>query len=133
MSREEADDRYMAALDRFAEEDWEGAIALFQQSAAADPTYLDAWHGIARACFEARETRPDLLDLAIDAAQRIVAIDPDDVAAYSTLSQCYVWKGDKDTAEHWGGKARVAGWKQQLKDDKRKQRGEGPDPDKQIG
>ena len=63
---------------------------------------------------------PSLLDVAVKAALKIVDLDPDDVTAYSTLSQIYVWKGDKDTAEHWGGKARVAGWKQQLKRDKAK-------------
>jgi tetratricopeptide (TPR) repeat protein len=114
-----ADDLYMEGLDRFADEDWEGALGLFRRAVEADPACVDAWHGIARACFECRESRPDLLEEAIEAAKKVVGIDPDDVTAYSTLSQCYVWKGDKDTAEHWGGKARVAGWKQQLKRDKK--------------
>jgi len=117
------DDLYMQALDHFAEEDYVAAVKSFQAVVEQDPEYIDAYHGIARACFEAREEHPELLEAAIEAAQKIVAIDPDDVTAYSTLSQIYVWKGDKDTAEMWGGKARVAGWKQQLKRDK--SRGDG--------
>jgi tetratricopeptide (TPR) repeat protein len=118
----DVDELYFEGLDRFAEEDYSGAIEWFQKAAAEDADYVDAYHGIARAAFEARESSPELLEVAIEAALKIVALDPDDVTAYSTLSQIYVWKGDKDTAEHWGGKARVAGWKQQLKRDK----GEGP-------
>jgi len=114
----DVDELYMEGLDRFAEEDYAGAVEWFRKATAEDDTYLDAYHGIARACFEGREQDPSMLDAAIEAALRIVELDPDDVTAYSTLSQIYVWKGDKDTAEHWGGKARVAGWKQQLKRDK---------------
>lgn len=116
----DVDELYMEGLDRFADEDYPGAVEWFRKAAAEDPNYLDAYHGIARACFEGREDDPSLLDFAIEAALKIVELDPDDVTAYSTLSQIYVWKGDKDTAEHWGGKARVAGWKQQLKRDKAK-------------
>ncbi len=116
----DVDELYMEGLDRFADEDWAGAIEWFQKAVEADASYLDAYHGIARAAFEAREANPELLDVAAEAAVKITELDPDDVTAYSTLSQIFVWKGDKETAEHWGGKARVAGWKQQLKRDKKK-------------
>lgn len=114
----DAEDLYFEGLDLFAEQDWVGAVAKFKESAAADPTYVDAFHGIARACFEGREDDDSLLEDAIAAALKIVELTPDDVTGYSTLSQVYVWKGDKDTAEMWGGKARVAGWKDQLLEDR---------------
>ena len=119
----DADDLYFEGLDRFAEEDWQGAIERFKAAAEVDPDYVDAYHGIARASFEGREADPALLDDAIVAAKRIIELTPGDVTAYSTLSQCYVWKGDKDTAEFWGNKARIAGWKDQLTDDKRRREG----------
>ena len=119
----DVDDLYMEGLDLFADEDYRGAVAAFRKVTDIEPTYIDAWHGIARASFEARETDPALLDDAIYAATKAVELDPDDVTAYSTLSQVYVFKGDKDTAEHWGGKARLAGWKQQLTRDKKKRTG----------
>ena len=123
-----ADELYMEGLDQFADGNWVAAISLFEQSARADPNSTEALHGIARACFEARETMPELLDKAIEASLKIVEREPNDVTAYSTLSQCYVWKGDKDTAEHWGGKARIAGWKSQLKEDKKPP----PNPKKKL-
>ena len=60
-------------------------------------------------------------------------LDPNDVTAYSTLSQCYVFKGDKDTAEEWGAKARVAGWKQQLVRDKKKRDGRLQEEGERLG
>ncbi len=116
----DADDLYMDGLDLFAEEKWQEAVESFRSVLKVDASYLDAYHGIARACFEAREQNPELLDEAIEAAKKIVELDPDDVTGYSTLSQIYVWKGDKDTAEMWGAKARVAGWKDQLRSDKKR-------------
>jgi len=119
----DAEDLYFEGLDEFADQNWAAAVVKFKESAAADPSYVDAYHGIARACFEGREEDPSLLDAAIEAALKIVELTPNDVTGYSTLSQCYVWKGDKDTAEHWGNKARIAGWKDQLKEDKAKREG----------
>ncbi len=124
------DDMYMEGLDLFADEKYRAAVEAFRKVTDVDPTYIDAWHGIARASFEAREVDPALLDDAIFAATRVIELDPDDVTAYSTLSQVYVFKGDKETAEHWGGKARVAGWKQQLVRDKKKRSGVLPDDNK---
>ena len=118
-----ADDLYMDGLDLFAAGDFAGAVRLFEEVVELDSTYVDAFHGIARACFESREADPSNLDKAIAAAKRVVELDPDDITAYSTLSQCYVWKDDKATAEFWGNKARVAGWKDQLRDEKRKPKG----------
>jgi cytochrome c-type biogenesis protein CcmH/NrfG len=129
MSMPDVDELYMDGLDRFADEDYRSAIDLFRQAAELDPAYVDAWHGIARAAFEAREQDPELLDQAIDAAHRILDLDPDDVTAYSTLSQIYVFKGDQLNAEMWGGKARIAGWKQQLLTDKKRKSGDPPDDD----
>jgi len=105
----------MTAMDHFTQKRYDEAASEFRLALALDGGYLLAWHGLARALFEARR-----LDEAIEAAKRITELDPDDVTAYSTLSQCYVHKDDKETAEHWGNRARMAGWKQQLREDKRK-------------
>jgi Tfp pilus assembly protein PilF len=48
-------------------------------------------------------------------AQRIAEIDPDDVLAHTSLSVLYQKKGMIPEAEAEGAKARVLGWKQQLK------------------
>src|ERR1039458_9112979 len=60
---------------------------------------------------------PDLqrYDEAIEVAQQITELDPDDVLAHPSLSVLYQKKGMIPEAEAEGAKARVLGWKQQLK------------------
>ena len=108
--RQKAEDHYYAALDLFAEGELEGSLREYELSTAADPTFTEALHGMAR-------TLQDLnrLDEAIAVANRIAEIDPDDVLAHTSLSVLYQKKGMVPEAEAEGNKARVLGWKQQLK------------------
>jgi Flp pilus assembly protein TadD len=105
-----AEDHYFAALDLVAEGDHERALAEYQKSLDADPGFLEAMHGMARALQDLNR-----LDEAIAVAQRITAIDPDDILAHTSLSVCYQKKGMIPEAEAEGNKARILGWKQQLK------------------
>ena len=54
-------------------------------------------------------------DEAIEVAQQISALDPDDVLAHTSLSILYQKKGMVPEAEAEANKARILGWKQQLK------------------
>jgi Flp pilus assembly protein TadD len=54
-------------------------------------------------------------DEAIAAATRITQLDPDDVLAHTSLSVLYQKKGMIPEAEEEANKARILGWKQQLK------------------
>ena len=85
----EAEDRYYAALDLVAEGHHEQAVTEYEKSVAADPTFTDALHGLSRALQDLNR-----LDEAIAVSNRI-----------SELPE----------AEAEGNKARVLGWKQQLK------------------
>ena len=109
-TRQKAEDHYYAALDLFAEGELEGSLREYELSVAADPTFTEALHGMAR-------TLQDLnrLDEAIVVASKIAEIDPDDVLAHTSLSVLYQKKGMVPEAEAEGNKARVLGWKQQLK------------------
>ncbi len=109
-ARQEAEDSYYAALDLMAEGHKEKAVAAYRKSLEADPTFTEAMHGLARALQDLER-----YDEAISVAHRIAEIDPDDVLAHTSLSVLYQKKGMISEAEAEGAKARVLGWKQQLK------------------
>ena len=116
-ARQQAEDSYYSALDHYAEGRLTEAIAEFKAALASDPTFVDAMHGLARVYQDSEE-----FDRAIEVANRIVDFDPDDVLAHTSLSILYQRKGMVAEAEAEGAKARVLGWKQQLK------RGKTPQP-----
>ena len=109
-ARQKAEDRYYAALDMMAEGHLEQAVAACRESIEIDPSFTEAMHGLARALQDLGR-----YDEAIAVAQRIAEIDPDDVLARTSLSVLYQKKGMIAEAEAEGAKARVLGWKQQLK------------------
>jgi tetratricopeptide (TPR) repeat protein len=109
-ARQTAENHYYAALDLVAEGHHEQAVEQYQKSLAADPGFTEAMHGLARALQDL-----DRLDQAIAVAKRIAELDPDDVLAHTSLSVLYQKKGMIPEAEAEGNKARVLGWKQQLK------------------
>jgi tetratricopeptide (TPR) repeat protein len=109
-ARQKAEDHYYAALDLMADGKLDDAVAAYQQSLAADPTFTEAMHGLARVLQDLQR-----YDAAIEVAQRIAEVDPDDVLAHTSLSVLYQKKGMIPEAEAEGAKARVLGWKQQLK------------------
>ncbi len=111
--RQTAEDHYYAALDFYAAGQAEQAIAEYRAAVEADPSFLDALHGLARAYQDLQR-----YDEAIEVARQIAERDPDDVLAHTSLSILYQKKGMVPEAEAEAAKARVLGWKQQLKEGK---------------
>jgi tetratricopeptide (TPR) repeat protein len=109
-ARRNAEDHYYSALDLFAEGKQEEALEEYRKSVAADATFTEALHGMARTLQDL-----DRLDEAIEVSKRIAELDPDDVLAHTSLSVLYQKKGLVPEAEAEANKARVLGWKQQLK------------------
>ena len=109
-AREKAEDHYYAALDLFADGKHERAVEEYRKSLEADPNYTEAMHGMARALQDLNR-----LDEAIAIANRIAEVDPNDVLAHTSLSVLYQKKGMIPEAEEEANKARILGWKQQLK------------------
>ncbi|MGO9088721.1 MAG: tetratricopeptide repeat protein [Candidatus Sulfotelmatobacter sp.] len=109
-ARQQAEDYYYSALDLMAEGKLEEAVAQYRESLDADPTFTEAMHGLARALQDLER-----YDEAIAVAQQMAEMDPDDVLAHTSLSVLYQKKGMIAEAEAEGAKARVLGWKQQLK------------------
>jgi tetratricopeptide (TPR) repeat protein len=108
--RQKAEDQYYAALDLMADGKLEDAVTAYRDSLAIDPTFTEAMHGLARALQDLQR-----YDQAIEVALKITELDPDDVLAHTSLSVLYQKKGMIPEAEAEGAKARVLGWKQQLK------------------
>jgi tetratricopeptide (TPR) repeat protein len=109
-TRQQAEEHYYAALDLMAEGKLEEAVAAYRESLRVDPRFTEAMHGLARALQDLER-----YDEAIAIAQQITELDPDDVLAHTSLSVLYQKKGMSPEAEAEGAKARVLGWKQQLK------------------
>jgi len=112
--RQKAEDHYYAALDLMADGKLEDAVAAYRESLAVDPAFTEAMHGLARALQDLQR-----YDEAIGVAQKITELDPDDVLAHTSLSVLYQKKGMIPEAEAEGNKARILGWKQQLRKDKK--------------
>jgi Tfp pilus assembly protein PilF len=114
-ARDAAEQHFLAALDLFAAGDEELAISEYQLALAADPRYTDAMHGLIR-IYQDREQVED----AIALARHIAEIDPEDVLAHTSLSILYQKKGMVAEAEVEANKARILGWKHQLRAQKNK-------------
>jgi Flp pilus assembly protein TadD len=72
-------------------------------------------HGLIRALQDS-----GALDDAITVANRLAEQSPDDILAHTSLSILYQRKGMVPEAEAEANKARVLGWKQQLREQKGK-------------
>ncbi|MFZ0705869.1 MAG: tetratricopeptide repeat protein [Candidatus Korobacteraceae bacterium] len=109
-ARQAAEEHYYAALDHYAEGRHAEAIAGYEAAVAEDGSFLDALHGLARVLQDTEQ-----YDRAIAVASQIAELDPEDVLAHTSLSILYQRKGMVPEAEAEAAKARVLGWKLQLK------------------
>jgi tetratricopeptide (TPR) repeat protein len=110
-----AEDHYYAGIDFFGEGKLDDAIAEYERAIEMDPKCADALHGLAQAYYAKED-----FDRTIEAARRIIAIDADDILAWTTVSRAFQRKGMVPEAEEAGNKARVLGWKLQLREQKAK-------------
>ena len=107
-----ADDLYHQALDLLAAGFAPQAAALFRSCLALDPAMLDAMHGLIRALQESGR-----LDEAITVAHRLIELDPEEILAHTSLSILYQHKGLIREAEAEALKAKLLGWKKQLREE----------------
>jgi tetratricopeptide (TPR) repeat protein len=109
-----AEEHYYAGTDFFGEGKLVEAVAEYQKALELDPRFADALHGLAQA-YHAQQD----FDGTIETAERILALDPDDVLAWTSISRAYQRKGMVPEAEAAGNKARIIGWKLQLREQKK--------------
>lgn len=105
-----AERHFLAGLELFAAGEQQRAIAEYRRALNDDPRYTDAMHGLVRVYQDLEQ-----VEEAIVLARRISETDPEDVLAHTTLSILYQKKGLVAEAEAEANKARIMGWKQQLR------------------
>jgi tetratricopeptide (TPR) repeat protein len=106
---------YDQAVDLFADDKYDEAIAVYQQALVIDPDYIDAIHGLTM-CYQAKGD----LDGAIALTRQHIERDKEDILAWTNLSMFYQKKGMIAEAETAGAEARRLDWKRQLKEGKPK-------------
>ncbi len=98
------------ALKQFMQGKFDEAISLFERALKADPADKEALRGLAMA-----NGQKGLVDEAVSWAQKLVEAAPNDTLSYATLSMLLQRQGKIKEAEDAQAKARVLGWKDQLK------------------
>lgn len=111
-ARQQAEDHYHAAVESLADGDLAAAIRGFRASLEVDPAFADAAHGLIHALKDAAR-----FDEAVIVAQQLIATDPDDVLAHTSLSILYQHQGKIPEAEAESTRAKLLGWKKQLRED----------------
>jgi Flp pilus assembly protein TadD len=85
------------------------AANAFAAAIAADPHHIDAHHGLVRALTDSGQ-----LEAAVEAAQILTRLTPDDPLAFAGLSIALQRAGHIPEAESAAGRARILEWKHQL-------------------
>jgi Tfp pilus assembly protein PilF len=109
-----AEQHFLTGLELFARGEQQRAIAEYELALASDPCFTDAMHALVRIYQDL-----DQLEQAVALARRISDTDPEDVLAHTTLSILYQKKGMVPEAEAEANKARILGWKHQLRAQKK--------------
>jgi tetratricopeptide (TPR) repeat protein len=109
-AREQSAALFDAALDALSEGDAVSAVERFDRAIALDGSNMEAKHGLVRALEDAGR-----VDDALRITRELIAADPDDVLAQTRLSMIYQRKGMIAEAEAAAAKAKILGWKQELR------------------
>lgn len=100
------------ATFEFTMGDHAAALAKLDEAIKVDPACFAAWHAMAEIHFDR-----DDYDKALEAGLMAVGIKEADVHIHTTLSRVWMELGNKDEAEKHGARARILGWKEQLKEE----------------
>jgi Flp pilus assembly protein TadD len=96
------DDLYDDASGWVAIGEIEEAVILYRRTVEMDPKFFDGWHALGMALLKAGQTRE-----AIGAGLMATTLAPNDLLAWTALSQMYVKNGQIAEAEDAKGKARI--------------------------
>ena len=96
----EAKDVYKQGFQAFAKGDAEAAVSLYRRALELDETLAIAWNGLSMAL-----AKQGALDDAVAAAERLIALEPDDPLSHTNLSRILMQKGMIPEAEDARAKA----------------------------
>ncbi len=82
--------------------DLEEAVELYRRCVGLDPQFFDGWHALGMALLKTGHTKE-----AIGAGLMATTLRPNDLLAWTALSQMYVKEGKIAEAEDAKGKARI--------------------------
>lgn len=94
--------------------DDERALGKIEAALALDGECFEGWLAKAEVYYSQRK-----LDEALEAAERALGINKEDVYIHTTLSRIWIERGEKEKAEHHGLQARRLGWKEYIRKGKR--------------
>ena len=78
------------------------AVALYRRCVALDPSFFDGWHALGMALFKTGRVKE-----SIGCGLQAVTLKPNDLLAWTSLSQMYVRDGNIPEAEAAKGNARI--------------------------
>jgi tetratricopeptide (TPR) repeat protein len=87
------------------------ALDKLEQAVKLDPACFAAWHAMAEIRFDSGD-----YEKALEAGMIAVGIREGDVHIHTSLSRIWMELGNKEEAEKHGARARILGWKDQLKE-----------------
>ena len=99
---ESLDDLFDDANGDLAVGDLESAVVKYEKCVQLDPEFFDVWHALAMALM-----KTDRIKEAIGAGLKATTLKPNDLLAWTALSQMYVQDQQIAEAEDAKGKARI--------------------------
>lgn len=99
------------ATFEFTMGDHKAALGKLEQAVKLDPACFAAWHAMAEIHFDKGD-----YNAALEAGTVAVGLKEDDTHIHTSLSRIWMELGNKEEAEKHGARARVLGWKEQLKE-----------------
>jgi len=99
---EALDDLFDDANGDLAVGDLEGAVVKYRRCVEHDPDFFDGWHALAMALMKTGRLKE-----AIGAGLKATTLKPNDLLAWTALSQMYVANKQIAEAEDAKGKARI--------------------------
>ena len=98
----ERDDLFDEANGCLAMGELEEAAALYRRCTELDPEFFDGWHALGMALLKLEQVKE-----AIGCGLQAVTLRPNDLLAWTSLSQMYVRDGNIPEAEAAKGNARI--------------------------